>query len=353
MLNVGTIQMQAMPLKVEGNLSLAESLIVQATQDGAQLVVLPEMFSVGYYLGEELMTVAETLEAGKTIHWLKSQAARHGTYILTSLYERHGGHFYNTMVMVGNDGSLQHYRKRNPALCEVAVWRRSPVPGPGIFETPLGRVGGAICFDSFTRETFEGFKQSAVELVVIVACWGVPQPVRGRPDLLLSRPIFQLSQHLASDVMPYQYAVQLGIPVVFVNQGGTTQTPGAVPPPYLWPVPQLRYDFHGNSHVRDASGKVLVRASSTETAFCAVVPVDVRPMDVRPEITRVDIPPRYLRADYYFVRPPRQGRFLHFLGNLMQEWSARGLQKQYEARRARHVNQGRDTVEQERCQMGC
>jgi predicted amidohydrolase len=337
MLNVGIIQMQATPLKVEENLSLAESLIIQAAKDNAQLVVLPEMFNVGYYLGEELMTVAETLEAGKTVNWLKSQASRHGVYIITSLYERHEGHFYNTMVLGGRDGSLQFYRKRNPALSEVAVWRRSPVPGPGIFDTSLGRVGGAICFDSFTRETFEGFKKSAVELVVIVSCWGVLQPVRGRPDLLLSRPILQLSQNLASDVIPYQYATRLGVPVVFVNQGGTTQTPGAVPPPYPWSVPQVKYDFHGNSHVRDASGKVLVRASSTETAFCAVVPVDVQPMDVRPEITRIDIPPRYLSADYYFV-PPRQGKFLQFLGNLMQAWGFRGLQKEYEARRARHTS---------------
>jgi predicted amidohydrolase len=337
MLNIGIIQMQSTPLEVEENLSLAESLITQAAQDGAQLVVLPEMFNVGYYLGEGLMTVAETLEAGKTVTWLKSQAARQDLYIITSLYERHEGHFYNTMVMVGSDGSLEHYRKRNPALSEVAVWRRSPVPGPGVFDTPLSRVGGAICFDSFTRETFEGFKQSAVELVVIVACWGVPRPARGRPDMLLSRPILQLSQHLASEVVPYQYAIQLNVPVVFVNQGGTTETPGAVPPPYPWPVPQVKYDFHGNSHIRNAAGEVLVRASSTETAFCAVVPVDVRPANLRPEITRIDIAPRYLSADYYFVQPPRQDKFIQFLGNLMQEWGVRGLQKEYETRRARHT----------------
>jgi predicted amidohydrolase len=56
MLNVGIIQMQATPLKVEENLSLAESLIIPATQDGAQLVLLPGMFNVGYYLGEQVMT---------------------------------------------------------------------------------------------------------------------------------------------------------------------------------------------------------------------------------------------------------------------------------------------------------
>ncbi len=336
MLNVGILQMQATPLKVEENLSMAEGLIIRAAQNSAKLIVLPEMFNVGYFLGEALMTVAETIETGRTINWLKAQASRHGVYIMASLYERYEGHFYNTMVVVGSDGSLQYYRKRNPALSEIAVWRRSPIPGPGIFDTPFGRVGGAICFDSFTHETFAGFQKSAVELVVIVSCWGVPRPIKGRPDLRLSLPILELSQNLASDVVPYQYATQLGVPVVFVNQGGTTQTPGAVPPAYPWPVPQLTYDFHGNSHVRDASGKVLVRAGSTDSAFCAVVPVDVRPSTVRPEITRIDVPPRYLSRGYYFVPSPRRGKVWQFLGNLMQAWGFRGLQKEYETRRTRH-----------------
>jgi predicted amidohydrolase len=283
------------------------------------------------------MTVAETLEAGKTVNWLKLQASRHGICLLASLYERYEGHFYNTMVMVESDESLQHYRKRNPAVSEIAVWRRSPVPGPGIFDTPLGRIGGAICFDSFARETFEGFKRSKVDLVVTVACWGLPRLVRRRPDLLLARAILRPNLNLASKVVPYQYATQLGVPVIFVNQGGMTQTPIPVPSLYPWPLPYLVYDFHGNSHVRDASGQVLVRASSKETAFCAVVSVNVRSTDAWPEVERVDIPPRYLSTGYYFVPSPRFS-LLHFLGRLMQEWSFHSLQKEYEARRARHLD---------------
>ena len=66
MLNVGIIQMQSSVLKVEENLSRAEQHIAKAAENGAQLVVLPEMFNVGFYLGEELMTVAETLD-GRTV----------------------------------------------------------------------------------------------------------------------------------------------------------------------------------------------------------------------------------------------------------------------------------------------
>ena len=175
--------MLAAPLRVGENLALAERCIERAVGEGAQLVVLPEMFNVGFTFGEELMTVAEELD-GRTVAWLKAQAARHGIYVTGSLYERFEGYFYNTMFMVGSDGSLQYYRKRNPTCQETTVWRRSDVPGPGIFETPFGRIGGVICFDSFARETFEGFKRSAVELVIIVALWGTTRPVARHPEIL-------------------------------------------------------------------------------------------------------------------------------------------------------------------------
>jgi predicted amidohydrolase len=116
------------------------------------------------------------------------------------------------MVMVGSDGSVQYYRKRNPTWFEVSVWRRSDVPGPGIFDTPFGRVGGVICFDSFSRETFEGFKNSAVDLIIIVACWGTSQKNLWRPDVMFARPALQQWANLASEAVPHHYATQLQVP---------------------------------------------------------------------------------------------------------------------------------------------
>jgi predicted amidohydrolase len=331
MLNVGIVQMLAAPLRVGENLALAERCIERTVGEGAQLVVLPEMFNVGFHFGEDLMTVAEELD-GRTIDWLKAQASRHGVYITGSLYERFEGYFYNTMFMVGNDGSLQYYRKRNPTCQETTVWRRSDVPGPGIFETPFGRIGGVICFDSFARETFEGFKRSAVELVVIVALWGTTRPVARHPETSLFHHLLKRWSHLASEVVPQQYATMLSVPAVFVNQAGTIRFP--FPRPRFWPLPSRQdvvYDFWGSSSVRNASGESLARAGKKETDFVRVVPVEVRQADQRPEITRVDIPPQYLNANYYFVQPPLQAK-------LFQEWCFRGFVEEYEARCARHGN---------------
>ena len=72
MVNIGIIQMQSEPLAVEKNLCAAETLINKVASEGAQLVVLPEMFNVGFYFGEDLMNVSEQLD-GKTIGWLKME----------------------------------------------------------------------------------------------------------------------------------------------------------------------------------------------------------------------------------------------------------------------------------------
>jgi predicted amidohydrolase len=330
MIRIGIIQMQSEPLKVEKNLSLAEDLIAQVVKEGAQLVVLPEVFNVGFYFGEDLMTVAETLE-GKSVTWLKSLAVRENIYLTTSIYERYQGHFYNTMVMVGSDGSVQYYRKRNPTWFEVSVWRRSETPGPGIFDTPFGRVGGVICFDSFSRETFEGFKRSAVDLAVIVACWGTSQGNLWRSDALLARPALRRWSKLASEVVPQYYTTKLKVPTVFVNQGGRTFTPCQTP--RFWPFPPLtnmRYDFCGKSSIRDSSGSILVQADGNEIDFWAVESLAVRPASPSQKPERVAIANRYLKPDTYIVQPPLAAK-------AFQAVLFFGLQEVYETRRKRYA----------------
>lgn len=328
MIRIGIIQMQSTPLAVRDNISLAEGLIEKTVKDGAQLVVLPEMFSVGFYFGEDLMTVAEALD-GNTVTWLKSIAARYNIYLTGSIYERYLGHYYNTMVMVGSDGSLQYYRKRNPTWFEVSVWKRSDEPGPGIFETPFGRIGGVICFDSFSRETFEGFENSKVDLVVIVACWGSTRSRLWRPDVLLAYPALKKWAVLASGAVPNHYATELNVPTVFVNQGGKTVTP--CQPPGFYPLPPLRnmqYDFYGKSSIRDASGKILVQAKRNEVDYYAVETVSVNTAKHRTDPVRSDIPNRYLRAGYYIVQPP-------LIARTFQAVFTYGLKAVYEARRNR------------------
>lgn len=320
MLNIGVIQMQSVPLKVERNLNQAGRMIDRVVRDGAQLVVLPEMFNVGFFFGEELFKYAEPID-GRTVEWLVSQVRQYHIYIVAGFYEHYKEDYYNTMVMIGPEGDVQHYRKRNPTWGEVAVWKRSEDPGPGIFETSIGRVGGVICFDSLTRETFEGFRLSEVDMVIIIACWGYARRFSLRPDFIMGNAVLKSWSQLASETVPYEYAVRLGVPVVFVNQGGMTITPASSPSP-LPPIGDVDFQFQGNSHILDATGKLLAGAEKSQAEFLAVAPVELKPRLDRIPQSRVDIPANYLKKEYYFVQPP-------LIARLMQAWYVKALKNEY------------------------
>jgi predicted amidohydrolase len=329
MINLGIIQMEPVALNRDANLSKAEFLLAKVAGEGAQIVVLPEMFNVGFYFGETLMTVAETLD-GPTITWLKDQAKKYHIFITCSFYEQLDGYFYNTMVMAGYDGSLQYYRKRNPTWQERLVWRRANEPGPGIFDTPFGRIGGVICFDSFAKETHLGFLNSQVDMVVIIACWGQPRPTTRRPDLALGRSVLQKWSYIAAEIVPIHHAIHLGVPVVFVNNAGITRTPGHFPPPHKWPFGELTFEFYGNSHVVDKLGTEKIRAGQQDVEFTAVVPLEIHKRPYYPKPIRTEVPVSYLSRNYYFVQPP-------LLAKIFQKWCYDGFAEEYEARCQRNA----------------
>lgn len=63
MVNIGIIQMESAPLKVNENLLKADTYIVQTAMEGAELIVFPEMFNVGFTVDEGLMKLENPLKA--------------------------------------------------------------------------------------------------------------------------------------------------------------------------------------------------------------------------------------------------------------------------------------------------
>jgi predicted amidohydrolase len=322
--------MSAEPLNIHANLAKAEHYISQAAKAGAEIAVLPEMFNVGFSTSENLMNLGENLD-GYTVTWLKDQAEKNNIYIITSIYEKYESNFYNTMVMVGNDSSIQFYRKRNPTCQERLVWKRFEKPGPGIFETPFGRVGGAICFDSFSKETFEGFSRSEVDIIIIVALWGTILPMLKYPDSIYFNRLLKYQSYLASEVVPYKYAIELNVPAVFVNQSGTINLPITHPrfyPSSSWP--NSKYEFVGNSNIHDKTGNKLINNVEVKSEFCCVAAVEINQAKKRPQLLLIDTPPNYIDKDYYFVVPPYMFRFY-------QKMCFTGFEQEYEKMRCKYT----------------
>jgi predicted amidohydrolase len=137
---------------------------------------------------------------------------------------------------------------------------------------------------------------------------------------------------LAAADVPHHYATRIGVPTVFVNQGGSTITPCQTPRFYHLPtLKYMRYDFCGKSSIRDPTGRILVQANGNEDEYYAVESVAVGQAKPPPEPVRSDIANRYLNANYYIVQPP-------LIAKIFQAVFTYGLQDVYDSRRKKYAS---------------
>ncbi|RXJ52192.1 amidohydrolase [Gelidibacter gilvus] len=108
-LNIALIQTELVwenPKQNRGNLSKKIDTLV----DPVDIIVLPEMFTSGFTMNPS--HVAETMQ-GETISWLKTLAANKQSAITGSMVIKENDHYYNRMVFVHPNGTIEHYDKRH------------------------------------------------------------------------------------------------------------------------------------------------------------------------------------------------------------------------------------------------
>ena len=105
--------MDANPAPTGERLARAERLVGEAAAAGAQLVVLPELFNVGYGYSAANHRLAEP-PAGPTIAWMKETAARLNVHLAGSLMLLDGDEAYNALLLLAPDGRTWRYDKNYP-----------------------------------------------------------------------------------------------------------------------------------------------------------------------------------------------------------------------------------------------
>jgi N-carbamoylputrescine amidase len=143
-ITVAAAQMRATPGDVAANLAKATALLERAADRDAGLVLLPELFNVGYFIGPELFGLWETAD-GRTVTWMREQANRHAMVVAGSIAERRGDRLFNALFVAEADGRLHCYSKRQPTKSELAAF--DPGDEDNIAVTSLGRIGLAVCAD--------------------------------------------------------------------------------------------------------------------------------------------------------------------------------------------------------------
>src|SRR6056297_2964911 len=109
-MKAGYLQFAPAYLEVQSNLEKVEELLSSVKAD---LLVLPELFTSGYFFQSEddLRTVAEPIPEGRSTQKLREWADNLEASLVAGLAEQDGDQLYNSAVLVRPDGSVETYRK--------------------------------------------------------------------------------------------------------------------------------------------------------------------------------------------------------------------------------------------------
>lgn len=141
--------------------------IIQASDNGANVIVFPETALTGYVFPVEMTPdLAETIP-GQSTEEVSKLAAQYNVYVIFGMVERDKNHpnvFYNSAAVVGSKGILGAYRKVHPPAWELR-WCQKGENYP-VFETRYGPMGVGICYDDYCfPEVARIYRLSGVRLL--------------------------------------------------------------------------------------------------------------------------------------------------------------------------------------------
>jgi N-carbamoylputrescine amidase len=234
----------------EANLATAERLIRAAAAQGANIILIQELFETPYFCkdhSQKYFEVAREMSASPAIKRFQSLARELNVVLPASVYEKAGNAFYNSVAIVDADGCvLGTYRKAH--IPESPGYHEKFYFSPGdtgfkVWRTKFGAIGVGICWDQWFPETARAMALMGAELLFF------PTAIGSEPqDLTIdSRDHWQraMQGHAASNVMP----------VIASNRVGTERGE-------RWTV-----TYYGSSFITDQTGAFVKQADRAGEAI--------------------------------------------------------------------------------------
>ena len=232
----------------EENLQKAERLVRQAAEQGAQIILLQELFETQYFCQTQnfaYMDLARPLSENPAVKRLSVLAKETETVIPVSFFEQYGNTAFNSVAVLDADGSV------------LGVYRKTHIPDglpyaekfyftPGdtgfrVWNTRYGKIGVGICWDQWFPEAARSMALLGAELL----CY--PTAIGSEPTLGIdSKAHWQrcMQGHAAANL----------IPVLASNRIGT-ETEG-----------ESSMTFYGSSFIADETGGIVEEADRTTEA---------------------------------------------------------------------------------------
>jgi len=244
---VAAIQMSS-SWDVEANLAKAERLVREAAAQGAQIILLPELFETPYFCIEQdarHLALSRPLAESRAVRHFAPVARELGVVLPISFFERSGRAHFNSIAILDADGD------------NLGVYRKSHIPnGPGyqektyfnggdtgfrVWETRFARMGVGICWDQWFPETARIMALMGAELFFFPTAIGSEPPPAPPVN---SREHWQRTQQ-------GQAAANL-TPLIAANRYGIERS--------LQDPQKLYIRFYGSSFIADAMGQIVAEA---------------------------------------------------------------------------------------------
>ncbi|WZL80151.1 N-carbamoylputrescine amidase [Vallitaleaceae bacterium 9-2] len=240
---VAAIQMSCTD-HVQANIQKAEKFVRQAVNEGAQIVLLQELFETLYFCQKEnpdYYHLATTVEENQAINHFKAIAKELKVVLPISFFEKKNNARYNALVVIDADGSV------------LDIYRKSHIPdGPGyeekyyfspgdtgfkVWKTMYGTIGVGICWDQWFPEAARIMALMGAELIFY------PTAIGSEPE----DPTIDSSRHWQR-CMTGHSASNL-VPVIASNRIGQEY------------IEDSTITFYGTSFITDGTGEVIRQAS--------------------------------------------------------------------------------------------
>ncbi|MEI7865156.1 MAG: N-carbamoylputrescine amidase [Chthoniobacterales bacterium] len=231
------------------SLAKAEAFIRRAAGEGANIILVQELFETPYFCQDQLpeyFELARPVEGNEGLAKFQSLARELQVVLPFSFFERANQAYFNSVAMVDADGTY------------MGLYRKTHIPdGPGyqekyyfnpgdtgfrVWDTKFGKVGVGICWDQWFPETARCLVLGGAEILLYPTAIGT-EPQYPEWD---SRDHWQrvMQGHAAANM----------VPLVAANRIGTERGKGS------------EMTFYGSSFIADESGKKVVEANRTDEA---------------------------------------------------------------------------------------
>lgn len=205
----------SMSKKYEDNIGKADSLIRQAKAEGAQLVLLPELFEGQYFCQVEdygNFNLAEEFSSSKTLKHFQEIAKECHIVLPISFFEKKGNCFYNSLAMIDSDGTIVGlYRKSHIPTGECYEEKFYFTPGDTgfkVFKTSIGKIGVGICWDQWFPETARILALKGAEILLFPTAIG-SEPVLDKDSKNHWQNV--MKGHAAANIMPLLASNRVGV----------------------------------------------------------------------------------------------------------------------------------------------